>query len=193
MKFTLIIPIIKTKSADDDLTANELEPIDAAYDIWEKFSKMLRKGTFSFKFSLQDEADNIYDFNVDERKETIKTENGVEHSYSFEIEQLGTPRKMSKQIRDQIESEMKINYQNIGTKKGGSRRKRYKNVDDDSSSSSSDDDEFYVSNKMYKNLRKIDAPFIMSYYPYWYSDYGTVVIPPFKTSIIPYISINLMH
>lgn len=191
MIFKLIMPIIKTKSADDDFETDETEPIDAAYKIWEKFSKLLRKGTINFKFSLQDEENNIYDFNVNEKKESIKTDKGVEQIYKFVIEQLGNPRKMDKKTSEQIENELKIKYDTVETKKGGVRR-RHRYDDEDSSSSSSDEDDVFSNRKMYKNLRKIGAPFIMSYYPYWYIEYGPVIIPPFKTSIIPYISINLM-
>lgn len=154
-------------------------PIDSAIIIWKKLSKLFKKGTPSFNFSLKDENNDVYDFNVTEEKIKI----AGKHQYSFNIKQIGEKHKIDENL--------------IKNLSGGYDRRRYEENDDDSSSdSSSDDDEFTSESKknfkLYQKLRKFGASTIFTYAPLLYPTVNHIFIPPFKTSIIPYVTINLM-
>ena len=177
MNYKLFNPSIEGQ--EDEYVNKSESPLDAAIMIWKKLSKLFKKGTPSFNFSLKDESNDIYDFNVTEEK----IHSDGKHQYSFNIKQIGEKHKIDENL--------------IKNLSGGFNRKRYEEDDDDSSSdSSSSDDEFGNESKknfkLYKKLRKFGASTIFTYAPLLYPSSNQIFIPPFRTSIVPYITINLM-
>lgn len=146
MSFTLANPFFEKTNISSSKEAH----VDAAKDIWRKFSKNIKNYTPNFYFTIKnEESGKYYHFKVSEE---ITKNNKV----SMKLKKLGKG-KINKNVfkefvtRDSFSDNSSVNSQHGG----GDKYKKYDLNDDSSSSSSSD---YKISKRKTKGLRLIYSP-----------------------------------
>lgn len=147
MSFTLANPFFEKTN----ISSNKEEHVDAAKDIWRKFSRNIKNYTPNFYFTIKnEESGKYYHFKVSEE---ITKNNKV----SMKLKKLGKGKINKNVFKEFVARESFSDNSSISSQHGGGDKyKKYDLEDDDSSSSSSSD--YKISKKKTKGLRLIYSP-----------------------------------
>lgn len=173
--FELVNPLIGGNINTKFVSEKSLEAASQAYNT---ISQYFKKDLPSFNFTLKDDTNKFYHFNV--------TENLKGNEVSFKIKEFKIKTKGNK---DFTGFKKKLNdFNKLLSQSGGKRRK----IDDSSSSDSDDikyddfDDEYYYDDYFFS--RKVSRNYYysspISHYWYWPSIYNNILVDKhFKTPI----------
>lgn len=198
VEFQLVNPLIGGNLNTKFVSEKSLEAASQAYNT---ISQYFKKDLPSFNFTLKDNKNKFYHFNV---KETL---DGNKNEVSFKIKEFKVKTQGNKSFTNFKKNLTEFN--DILSQSGGKRKKRRFN--DDSSSDSDDikydyfdddDDDYYYDPYFFP--RKVSRSYYysspISHYWYWPSIYDYVLVdkhfkspvylPTFVDLLSPYVMIN---
>jgi hypothetical protein len=162
MSFILVNPIVESNL----IKSKKKSAVDAAEDLWSKFSTNIKNYTPEFYFSFMEAGSSkIHHYQVNETLENNK----VKYSLKKYKNKNLNDKEFVKSISQHVEQD------------GGKHHKKHR-YDDSSSSSDSDDEDLIYHSK--KRIPRYGDPLAITYYPTIYGVKNIAIPPLIGTSIV---------